>query len=71
MCEPSSVGSHLHVHAEVYQVDHVLRVSFGLDSTTHITEGHEWLTIPHNEAGDDGVKGTLAGCDYIWTCRIE
>ena len=69
--EPRRVGRHLHVHAEIDQVDHVLRVRFGLDAAAHVAERHQRLAVLHHEAGDDRVERPLARRDDVRALRIE
>ena len=69
--EARRVGRHLHVHAEVDQVHHVLRVGFRLHGPAHVAEGHERQAILHHEAGDDGVERTLARRHNIRAARVE
>jgi putative ABC transport system permease protein len=69
--EARGVGGHLHVHPEVDEIHHVLRVRLGLDASAHVAERHQGLAVLHHEARDDGVEGAFAWRDEVRALGIE
>ena len=49
----------------------MLGMGFGLDGSSHVPEGHQWLTVFHHKPGDDGVKRPFARRHDVRACRIK
>ena len=59
MKNPGGVPRFLEIHVEVDEVEKNLDVGLGLGGASHDPEAHVGLSVPGDEGGDDGVKGTL------------